>query len=757
MAIFCYQTDRLAYALGVSNPKFDSFWPTTPILVALLVLAPRRIWSVLIAAGLVATVLADLRNGTTISLAGWSLVANLAEVLVAALAIASLSKGSRDLSAVKTLIKYFAFAVVLAPAVSALFGANGRPHGEYWLTWRLWFFSDALGFLLVTPAILSWVREGREWARKPLNYLELTAQVTLLVAVGHFAFMGAEQKESPALLYSLVPILLWAALRLGLKGVSTSMILITLMAISGAAHDRGPFAGAGPLSNTLSIQLFLFFAAIPFMLLAVFVEDQKRAKQVLINEQRRLAEAQRVAQLGSWQWEPKTDTVTWSEELYRIAGRDPHSPAPSYKEHGQLYTPESCERLQRVVEKALETGEAYELDLEMVRPDGTTRWIISRGEVDRDPAGQVLSLRGTAKDITERKRAEATLRESEERFRLVANTAPVMIWMADVNGLCTYVNQPWLEFTGRTVEAELGNGWRDLLNPEDVDRYLNIVAKAMDRREPFRNEHRLRRYDGEYRWMLGTGVPRFHADGSFAGYIGSCVDVTERKRVEETLSTLGQRLIEAHEEERTRIARELHDDINQRIALLVVSFDRLVENLPSSAVGARQEAGDAIKQVKALGSDIQVMSHTLHSSKLDLLGLTRAAESFCRELAERQQIEIDFHSENIPSDLPNEISLCLFRVLQEALQNAVKHSGSRRTEVSLSGVSNEIGLTVRDFGIGFNLEEAMNGRGLGLTSMNERMKIVGGQFFVESKPQHGTTIQVRVPMTQRMSSVGAGE
>ena len=125
---------------------------------------------------------------------------------------------------------------------------------------------------------------------------------------------------------------------------------------------------------------------------------------------------------------------------------------------------------------------------------------------------------------------EPTNSESEARFRLVANTAPVMIWMSGPDRLCTYFNQPWLEFTGRSTEAERGNGWAEGVHPEDSEKCLETYTKAFDQRQSFQMEYRLRRRDGEYRWIFDLGVPRWNADGSFAGYIGSCLDTTERKR-----------------------------------------------------------------------------------------------------------------------------------------------------------------------------------------------------------------------------------
>jgi PAS domain S-box-containing protein len=349
------------------------------------------------------------------------------------------------------------------------------------------------------------------------------------------------------------------------------------------------------------------------------------------------------------------------------------------------------------------------------------------------------------------------LRESEERFRLVCNNAPVMIWMSGVDKLCTYFNQPWLEFTGRFLAEELGDGWAEGVHPEDLDRCLRSYTQAFDRRESFEIEYRLRRHDGEYRWIVDLGVPRFTPDGSFAGYIGSCNDISERKLAQEALSTVSRRLIEAHEEERTWIARELHDDVNQRLALATVNLDILKRELPDSVAEARRRVSELVIQIRELGNDVQALSHRLHSSKLEYLGLTAAITTFCREFAERKGVQIDLECDAIPRTVPGEISLCLFRVLQEALQNASKHSGSQRYQVSIKSGVNEIGLTVSDSGIGFDPQQAMQGKGLGITSMRERLNLVAGELYIDSRSPNGVIVRARVPVPVWVKSAGAGK
>jgi PAS domain S-box-containing protein len=425
-----------------------------------------------------------------------------------------------------------------------------------------------------------------------------------------------------------------------------------------------------------------------------------------------------------------------------LLGRKMHD-ATHYKHpDGSPFPANDCPVLQ-VPQKGVEFREHEDM---FIRKDGSVFPVVYSASPLKTERGKVVSIVVGFRDDTPRREAARALRESEERFRLVANAAPVLIWMSGVEKLCTYFNHGWLEFTGRSLEAELGNGWTQGIHPDDAQSCLETYTTAFDRRQPFQMEYRLKRRDGEYRWIYDQGVPRFNADASFAGYIGSCTDVTELKLAAEALSTVSQKLIEAHEEERTRLARELHDDIMQRLALLSISLEVVKRSPPASAAELDQEIGAALQKVADLTTDIQALSHRLHSSKLEILGLAGASARFCEELSDRHGVEINFHSENISKTLPPGISLCLFRVMQEALQNAIKHSGSRRFQVSLKRRLDDVELTVKDSGVGFDLQEAMRGRGLGLTSMKERLGLVDGRVSIHSEPGRGTLIHALVPL-----------
>jgi integral membrane sensor domain MASE1 len=280
-------------------------------------------WPILMATAIGAFQLYNLRSDVPIRSIAWFVASDIVEVLTAALSLSYAFERVPRLDSVKALAKFSLCAVILAPFVGAFPGAMAS-NGNYWTSWRIAFFSEALVYLTLMPAILGWGSKGPVWAAKSrAYYIESAALLAGLALAGYFTFVVSWRTSSGILLYSFVPFLLWAALRLGSTGVSSSVIVIAILSIWGATHGRGPLFQSGPLNRVLSLQLFLFFAAAPFMVLAAVVEERRRA----------------------------------AEEL----------------------------------------------------------------------------------------------RESEKRFRLVADTAPVLIWMSGTNKLFTFINKGWLDFTGQSI------------------------------------------------------------------------------------------------------------------------------------------------------------------------------------------------------------------------------------------------------------------------------------------------------------------
>jgi PAS domain S-box-containing protein len=354
--------------------------------------------------------------------------------------------------------------------------------------------------------------------------------------------------------------------------------------------------------------------------------------------------------------------------------------------------------------------------------------------------------------VRERKLATLAFLNSEGRFRQFFETQPECCYMISPGGIVLDVNPAACKALGYTKEELIGKAVSIIYAPESHSKMCDLLEKWKKTGRLESEEIVVLTRDGERRVVLLNAGSVVDAEGNLLHSTSVHVDITERKRAEEALSTVNQRLIEAQEEERARLARELHDDIGQRLALLTVDLEQLAENCPDSPAEVRSSVRVLREQASDVATDVHSLSHELHSSKLEYLGLASAAGGFCRELSDRQGIEIGFHSESIPKDLPREISLCLFRVLQEALQNAIKHSGSRHFQVSLSGGSSGVELTVRDSGIGFDPEDTTRGSGLGLTSIRERLKLVNGKLVIDSQSQRGTTILARVPLSPKTKS-----
>ena len=352
-------------------------------------------------------------------------------------------------------------------------------------------------------------------------------------------------------------------------------------------------------------------------------------------------------------------------------------------------------------------------------------------------------------------RAERALRESEERFRRTIDRAPVMIWTARPDTTLDYLNGHCVEFTGLPIEKLRDEGWLEVVHPEDRDYIVGVYTPAIEARKPFIFEYRVRRADGVYRWLLASGVPKYGSDGSYAGYAGCDVDITERKNAEDLtresraalevshreVQQLAGRLITAHEDERKHLARELHDDLTQRLARLAIDAGRM-ENAPAAPEGIRPLREDLVR----LSEDVHALSYRLHPSVLDDLGLAEALKAECDRVARHGELRVDVQASAVPAALPAEASLCLFRVAQEALSNAARHARASAVTVLLAPSGKGLQLAVSDNGSGFDPDRPRDHASLGLASMRERVRVVQGELDIESTPGRGTTVVAWVPV-----------
>lgn len=273
------------------------------------------------------------------------------------------------------------------------------------------------------------------------------------------------------------------------------------------------------------------------------ITERKEAEAALRESEARLRLAQEAGGAGLWDWDLRSGRIFWSAQRNRIWGREPDTADPSFATFLAAVHPEDRARVEAEVLATLRDPSArtYQDEFRVPQPDGSVRWILGKGEVLRDPiTGEALRLIGVCLDVTERRVAEEGLRESEARFRAMADNAPVMIWVTDPTGTCTFLSRSWYEFTGQTPETGLGFGWLDAVHPEDRKEADRTFLAANARREAFRLEYRLRRSDGEYRWAIDAAAPRFGEGGEFLGYIGSVIDITERKAAEERQALLAR-------------------------------------------------------------------------------------------------------------------------------------------------------------------------------------------------------------------------
>jgi PAS domain S-box-containing protein len=451
-------------------------------------------------------------------------------------------------------------------------------------------------------------------------------------------------------------------------------------------------------------------------------------------EQLRLAV--QAARMYSYEWNPVTDVVVRS---YEFADLPSMSAEPARTTRQQLlHKVHPDDRAKFVASVAERTPEnpTCQITYRLLQDDGSTVWVEKTGRAFFDSKGKMLRMIGMVSDISERKLAEAKLREYER----AVEGSEEMIAVIDREYRYLIANRKFLNMRNMAKEQVVGHLVPEVLNKGVFEA---VVKEKVD--ECFKG--RVVRYEMKYTYPnLGkrdVSISCFPIEGVSGVDRVACImqDVTERKRAEAALVDVNRRLIEAQEQERMRIGRELHDDVTQRLAFLALGLAQLQQN-PAEV---QSRVGKLRKEISEILSDVEALSHELHSAKLQYLGVVAGIRSWCREFGERQNLEIDLRSD-IGSVLPFEIGVCLFRVLQEALHNVVKHSEVKSVEVRLMEESNRVHLIVSDSGKGFDVESAIQGKGLGLTSMRERVRLMSGTIAIESRLMAGTTIEVRVPL-----------
>jgi PAS domain S-box-containing protein len=646
VGIICSLSTQIGFAHKFPPHYISALWPTTAILFSVLVVSPIRHWWAYILAAYFTSVINDLHAGFPVA-ARLYLAAGVIEVLIAAVSVRRFAHGLAAFDNLRNLAGYFAGAVIAAPFLAAFIAAFAGGAESYWFYWRVWFFSEALAYLMLAPAILTWIgatRASKE-TNSPIRPAEACVVVggLLTVSLGVFTWPNAGQANLPVLVYLPLPFLLWAAVRFGPLGANTGLLMVAVLSISGAVRGYGPFAASSPIETVLPLQLFLITLSLPLMCLAAL--------------------------------------------------------------------------------------------------------------------------------IAERRARTNALRESEVRFRTMADTAPVFIWMAGTDKLCTFLNKSWLDFTGRTLDQELGNGWAQGIHPDDRDRCLADYADAFDARRPFALEYRLRRHDGEYRWVADRGTSRWGPEGTFVGYIGCAEDITPRKDAELTA--------ERHRAELAHVARlstmgelaaSLAHELNQPLAAILGNAEvaeRMLrrENVDLTELRAicrdivseDHRATEVIRRMRSLvgkeppalapldiGSVIFEVVRLTHSDAV--LRQSRVAVDVAPDLPpvlgdriELQQVVLNLlvNALDAMNDCPTPervVSVRAARDGRDTVQVAVRDRGTGVSTGDLERIFEPFHTTKR------------HGLGIGLSISRTIIAAHGGRLWAENNPDRGATFSFTVPV-----------
>ncbi len=509
-----------------------------------------------------------------------------------------------------------------------------------------------------------------------------------------------------------------------------------------------------------ALRLVVAIAAITCLVSAAYVKEylakRELASRVSVADDR-LHLALKAGAAAAWDLDVRSGRDLWFGELQTIFGISSDTYAATVKEFFQRVHPDDRQRVSEAVFDAKKNRKPYAAEFRVVHQDGTFRWLTSRGKFYYGPNGNPERMLGVSLDITERRRAEQALRESEAKFRNVFQDAGVGMVIVSPEGYFLAANATFCDYLGYTEEELLAKSVESVTYHEDWPALSNKLREALEGDSTIRRlEKRCLHKSGRIIYTESSAsLIRDSADDP-QYFVGEVVDITKRKESEEALSSVNRRLIRAQEEERIRIARDLHDDIGQRLALFAIRLSQLQEYSAVSPSDLPSHIGQMQQELEDLSSGVQNLSHELHSSKLDYLGVAPAMRSWCKEFGQKQNLEIDFESNHVPNSVPPEVALSLFRVLQEALHNAAKHSGVKHFNVQLRANLEEINLTVNDLGVGFDTEATVQGQGLGLISMRERLRLVNGDLTIESQPKCGTTIYARVPFFKGESAASAG-
>ncbi|OQW32763.1 MAG: hypothetical protein A4E19_05235 [Nitrospira sp. SG-bin1] len=499
--------------------------------------------------------------------------------------------------------------------------------------------------------------------------------------------------------------------------------------------------------------------------IVVVTEDvtaRVEAKNALHEREERSDQVIRLANFGIFDHDHRTGKVYWSPAMREIYGVGPDEPA-SLEGYIRLIHPEDRDAIVAAIKQAQDpaSDDLFSVEHRVLRHDGGIRWVSFRSWTlfDHDgPERRPTRTLGAMIDITKRKHAEEALKMSERRFASFMDNLHGFAWIKDVQGRYLYINRLFEESLIQGLDWKEKTA-RELWPEEIAEQYELSDKKVRENKAPLHEVAPFVR-DGEIRHALVSKFPIVDHKGTPVLLGGVAVDITERKQAEEALhrnqlelhqqqvqlEELTSKLLKAQEHERQRIARDLHDDVSQRLAALVLEVASLERHPSTEPVELAHALGPLREQLEQLSDDVHTLAYRLHPSLLEHAGLRPAVEDHVHQVSRRTGLPIHLKILDVPNAVPLDQATCLFRVMQESVQNVVKHAEATAVAVQLRGSSKGVGLSVIDNGKGFDLQDLRaHQQGLGLSSMEERLRQLHGFFRIHSQPSHGTKVCAWVP------------
>jgi PAS domain S-box-containing protein len=763
---------KFGLMLASLHASASPVWPAAGIALAALLVLGYRAWPAIIVGAFLVNVTTAGNVATSLAIAS----GNTLEAVCGAWLVNRFAGGTTAFDRPQGVVK-FALAAAVSTIISPVFGvtslalggfADWANFGAIWLTWWL---GDTTGDLLIAPLIILWSIPSKwRWNRR--DAVEVGILLLLLFVLSEAVFCGwltISARNYPIAFISL-PIVIWMAFRFTQRETATGVFILSAIAIWGTMHGFGPFVGETENQSLLGLQSWTAVLTITAMALSAGMAERGRAEEALRESEANMSLAANAANLGLWVWNVPGGDERWVTEKWRQLFGFADSEPVTFDRFLEVVHPGDSERVKQVVQHMLEHGGEYEIDYRITRPDGSIGWIASHGSVELEERGKPVLVRGVSRDVTKRKIAEEELRESEARFRTVADAAPVMIWMSSPDKLCTFFNKGWLEFTGRAIDQELGSGWAEGVHANDLDQCLEVYGTSFDARQPFTMEYRLRRNDGEYRWVLDSGIPRFGSDGTFLGYIGSCFDITERRQSEldhqlqnMELARVGRVALMGE------LAASLAHEVNNPIGAMVTNANAGQRMIAGGNV-ENEELSDLLADIVADGHRarevIEGIRNMVRKEKTtralvrvdeiirDLLRIVKA-DALTRKVA--LTTEIDSKAGSVMADRVQLLQVLLNLTLNAFEAMSVIRSNARHLVIRADrNGEGEVLLRVRDSGPGFPsgivdqlfepfFSTKVGGTGMGLAIARSIIEAHGGTLSGENCDDGGACFTVRLP------------